>query len=80
MAARRSADQYTERPETGGALALCPARDYHEIIKGKLKELAGFLVARAGGDVKVFVDTAPVMEKPLAEDAAGWAGRARAPC
>ncbi len=51
-------------------------RDYHDVIKGKLKELAGFLVARAGGDVKVFVDTAPVMEKPLAEAAGlGWQGK-----
>ena len=51
-------------------------RDYHDVIKGRLKELAGFLVARAGGDVKVFVDTAPVMEKPLAEAAGlGWQGK-----
>jgi epoxyqueuosine reductase len=51
-------------------------RDYHEVIKGKLKELAGFLAARAGADVKVFVDTAPVMEKPLAEAAGlGWQGK-----
>ena len=52
------------------------SRDYHEVIKGKLKELAGFLAARAGGDVKVFVDTAPVMEKPLAQAAGlGWQGK-----
>ncbi|MEM1045409.1 MAG: tRNA epoxyqueuosine(34) reductase QueG [Pseudomonadota bacterium] len=51
-------------------------RDYHDVIKGKLKQLAGRLVARAGGDVKVFVDTAPVMEKPLAERAGlGWQGK-----
>ncbi|GLQ12436.1 epoxyqueuosine reductase [Devosia yakushimensis] len=51
-------------------------RDYHEIIKGKLKELAGLLARRAGADVKVFVDTAPVMEKPLAEAAGlGWQGK-----
>jgi epoxyqueuosine reductase len=51
-------------------------RDYHDVIKGKLKELAGFLVAQAGGDVKVFVDTAPVMEKPLAQAAGlGWQGK-----
>ncbi len=53
-------------------------RDYHDVVKGKLKELAGWL-ARAGGDetaVKVFVDTAPVMEKPLAEAAGlGWQGK-----
>ena len=51
-------------------------RDYHDIIKGRLKELAGKFAARAGGDVKVFVDTAPVMEKPLAEAAGlGWIGK-----
>lgn len=51
-------------------------RDYHDVIKGKLKEAAGFLAARGGADVKVFVDTAPVMEKPLAEAAGiGWQGK-----
>jgi len=51
-------------------------RDYHDIIKGKLKELAGLLARRLGADVKVFVDTAPVMEKPLAEAAGlGWQGK-----
>lgn len=51
-------------------------RDYHDVIKGRLKELASLLVSRAGGDVKVFVDTAPVMEKPLGEAAGlGWQGK-----
>ena len=51
-------------------------RDYHDVIKGRLKELAGFLATRAGSDVKVFVDTAPVMEKPLAQAAGlGWQGK-----
>ena len=54
-------------------------RDYHEVIKGRLKTLAGWLVATAEGDgaeVKVFVDTAPVMEKPLAAAAGiGWQGK-----
>jgi epoxyqueuosine reductase len=51
-------------------------RDYHEVMKGRLKEIAGKIVSRAGGDVKVFVDTAPVMEKPLAEAAGlGWQGK-----
>ncbi|QHL90384.1 tRNA epoxyqueuosine(34) reductase QueG [Sphingomonas changnyeongensis] len=50
--------------------------DYHDVVKKKLKELARWLVGRAGGDVKVFVDTAPVMEKPLAEAAGlGWQGK-----
>ena len=53
-------------------------RDYHDVIKGKLKDLAGWLAAAAGpgSAVKVFVDTAPVMEKPLAEAAGlGWQGK-----
>lgn len=51
-------------------------RDYHDVIKGKLKELATRFAARAGEDVKVFVDTAPVMEKPLAAAAGlGWQGK-----
>ena len=50
-------------------------RDYHDVIKGRLKELAG-LLARRGAAVKVFVDTAPLMEKPLAEAAGiGWQGK-----
>lgn len=50
--------------------------DYHDVIKPRLKALARFLVAQAGGDVKVFVDTAPVMEKPLAARAGlGWQGK-----
>ncbi|WP_293801772.1 tRNA epoxyqueuosine(34) reductase QueG [uncultured Bosea sp.] len=51
-------------------------RDYHDVIKGKLKSVAGLLAARGGADVKVFVDTAPVMEKPLAQAAGlGWQGK-----
>jgi epoxyqueuosine reductase len=54
-------------------------RDYHDVMKGRLKQLAGWLVAAArptSVDVKVFVDTAPVMEKPLAAAAGlGWQGK-----
>jgi len=50
--------------------------DYHEVIKPRLKDLGHWLIDRAGGDVKVFVDTAPLMEKPLAEAAGlGWQGK-----
>ena len=50
--------------------------DYHDLIKPRLKSLARWLIEQAGGDVKVFVDTAPVMEKPLAEAAGlGWQGK-----
>ncbi|VAW14170.1 Epoxyqueuosine reductase [hydrothermal vent metagenome] len=51
-------------------------RDYHDLIKGRLKEIAGLLARRTGEQVKVFVDTAPVMEKPLAASAGlGWQGK-----
>ena len=50
--------------------------DYHEVIKGRLKTLAGQIAARTGQEVKVFVDTAPLMEKPLAQRAGlGWQGK-----
>jgi len=50
--------------------------DYHEVIKGRLKTLAGQVAARTAADVKVFVDTAPLMEKPLAQRAGlGWQGK-----
>ena len=51
-------------------------RDYHDLIKKRLKTLARWLVAEGGGELKVFVDTAPVMEKPLAAAAGlGWQGK-----
>ncbi len=51
-------------------------RDYHEILKGRLKQLGQWLHHRSGADVKVFVDTAPLLEKPLAEAAGvGWQGK-----
>jgi epoxyqueuosine reductase len=51
-------------------------RDYHDVLKGRLKHLAQFIASRFGADSKVFVDTAPVMEKPLAQRAGlGWQGK-----
>ncbi len=51
-------------------------RDYHDVVKGRLKTVAGRLASRTGEEVKVFVDTAPLMEKPLAAAAGlGWQGR-----
>jgi epoxyqueuosine reductase len=51
-------------------------RDYHDLMKGRLKHLAQFAASRLGGEAKVFVDTAPVMEKPLAQLAGlGWQGK-----
>ena len=55
--------------DRGAISVYAQNRDYHDVIKGKLKELAGKIAASSGADVKVFVDTAPVMEKPLAEAA-----------
>jgi epoxyqueuosine reductase len=64
------------QPTCGNVSVYARHRDYHDVVKGKLKELAQFVVARFGGDVKVFVDTAPVMEKPLAQLAGlGWQGK-----
>lgn len=51
-------------------------RDYHDIIKGRLKQVAGALAAVPDLNVKVFVDTAPLMEKPLAQASGlGWQGK-----
>jgi epoxyqueuosine reductase len=62
--------------DRGGISVYARGEDYHELIKKKLKTLARWLIANAGGDVKVFVDTAAVMEKPLAESAGlGWQGK-----
>jgi epoxyqueuosine reductase len=63
-------------PERGALALYARRRDYHDVIKGKLKELAGVLAAKGGAELKVFVDTAPVMEKPLAAAAGlGWQGK-----
>ncbi len=62
--------------DRGAISVYAQNRDYHDVVKGKLKALAGKLAARSGADVKVFVDTAPVMEKPLAAAAGlGWQGK-----
>jgi epoxyqueuosine reductase len=64
------------RRDRGTISVYAQGRDYHEVIKGRLKTLAGQIVRRAGGEVKVFVDTAPLMEKPLAAQAGlGWQGK-----
>jgi epoxyqueuosine reductase len=64
------------RPDRGTISVYARNRDYHDVLKGKLKHLAQFMVARFGGGVKIFTDTAPVMEKPLAEAAGlGWQGK-----
>jgi epoxyqueuosine reductase len=64
------------RPSSGAISVYARNRDYHDLIKGKLKHLAQFIVSRFMSGVKVFVDTAPVMEKPLAQRSGlGWQGK-----
>ncbi len=66
-----------EAPDRANISVYARGRDYHDLVKGKLKQLGGWLAQRAPGtELKVFVDTAPVMEKPLAEAAGlGWQGK-----
>jgi epoxyqueuosine reductase len=63
-------------PAAGRISVYAQGADYHDLVKRKLKELARWLVAQSPSELKVFVDTAPVMEKPLAEAAGlGWQGK-----
>ena len=64
------------RPEIGNVSVYARNRDYHDVLKGMLKHLAQHIASAHGGAVKVFTDTAPVMEKPLAQAAGvGWQGK-----
>jgi epoxyqueuosine reductase len=64
------------RPSNGAISVYAQGRDYHDILKAKLKRLGEFLAREAPCDVRVFVDTAPLMEKPLAHAAGiGWQGK-----
>ena len=68
--------QILQHRERGAISVYAKGEDYHEVIKPRLKDIARWLIAQAGGDVKVFVDTAAVMEKPLAAAAGlGWQGK-----
>ncbi len=67
-----------QRPEHGAISVYAQNRDYHDLVKKRLKRLARWLLAQAGEReaVKVFVDTAPVPEKPLGQAAGlGWQGK-----
>jgi epoxyqueuosine reductase len=65
-----------EARDRGAISVYARGKDYHELVKSRLKALARILVERLGPSVKVFVDTAPVMEKPLGEAAGlGWQGK-----
>jgi epoxyqueuosine reductase len=64
------------QPARGSVSVYARHRDYHDVVKGMLKHLGQFIASRFAADVKVFVDTAPVMEKPLAARAGlGWQGK-----
>jgi epoxyqueuosine reductase len=65
-----------ERPDLGRISVYAQGGDYHKTVKKALKALAQFIVAEVPSELKVFVDTAPVMEKPLAQAAGiGWQGK-----
>ena len=65
-----------DRPTLGAVSVYAQGRDYHDIVKKRLKRLARWLIDEAGGQVKVFVDTAPVPEKALGQAAGlGWQGK-----
>jgi epoxyqueuosine reductase len=65
-----------QRNANGAISVYAQGSDYHDVLKTKLKRLAGMIAERFSADVKVFVDTAPVMEKPLAQQAGlGWQGK-----
>jgi len=65
-----------EEPQIGRISVYAQGADYHDVVKKALKALARWLVDRAGGELKLFVDTAPVMEKPLSAAAGiGWQGK-----
>lgn len=68
--------RHADALETGVISVYALGKDYHDILKRKLKLLGGWLAGQHGGALKVFVDTAPVMEKPLAQAAGlGWQGK-----
>ncbi|WP_134679469.1 tRNA epoxyqueuosine(34) reductase QueG [Paracoccus ravus] len=63
-------------PDRGAVSVYAQGKDYHDLVKKRLKRLGGWLVSQTGCEIKVFVDTAPVMEKPLAQAAGlGWQGK-----
>ncbi len=65
-----------ERRSNAAISVYAQGADYHDVMKGKLKSIAGDFARISGAEVKIFVDTAPVMEKPLAQAAGiGWQGK-----
>jgi epoxyqueuosine reductase len=65
-----------ERRELGAISVYAQGKDYHDVLKTKLKKVAGAVAKDFAAEVKVFIDTAPVLEKPLAQAAGlGWQGK-----
>ncbi len=76
MGPRKIRSRFSRKRTRGAISAYAQGDDYHDVIKKRLKALARWLVAASGDEVKVFVDTAAVMEKPLAHAAGlGWQGK-----
>ncbi|MDM7931728.1 tRNA epoxyqueuosine(34) reductase QueG [Tabrizicola sp.] len=64
------------QPDRGVISVYAQGKDYHDLLKRRLKRLGRWMIEAGGGEIKVFVDTAPVMEKPLAQAAGlGWQGK-----
>ena len=65
-----------DQPDRGAISVYAQNRDYHDLVKKRLKRLGRWLIDDAGGEIKVFVDTAPVPEKALGQAAGlGWQGK-----
>ncbi len=72
----RDPTEILNRPDRGAISVYAQNKDYHDLVKKRLKRLARWLIGEAGGEVKVFVDTAPVPEKALGHAAGlGWQGK-----
>ncbi len=68
--------QVLQQRDRAAVSVYAQGRDYHDLVKRRLKRLGRWLVDQTGAEIKVFVDTAPVMEKPLAQAAGlGWQGK-----
>ncbi len=65
-----------QQRDRGAVSVYAQGKDYHDLVKRRLKRLGGWFAKESGAEIKVFVDTAPVMEKPLAQAAGlGWQGK-----
>ncbi len=68
--------RHNGQSDIGVISVYAQGKDYHDVIKPRLKQMGRWLIDTHGGDIKVFVDTAPVMEKPLGQKAGlGWQGK-----